>query len=168
MQRQLVKYDEFLVWIIKMDRGERKRFLSAEVNRGLRDHGPTTLWTIPVYVRGSFQTVRHGGPPIEREPGDGGANCLWAESFLGAATVAMEDNSEYHCITPRETTPSFWERTVFKVKAGSSFCITSDSWVYTAAGSLARNGKGIGTMAKIRAPEWIKAETDSIVALVWK
>lgn len=114
MKRTLLKHDRFLVWKFVMNAGEKKVMKPGEVNRGLTNYGPLTLNTISIFVRGSFVTLRDGRKPYHHPAGTGGATHLEADSFRGHALQALEDDSEFHCIVPRDETPTFWERTVFK------------------------------------------------------
>jgi hypothetical protein len=135
MKRRLTyKGDAFLAFSFTMNRGERKLLKPEEVNRGLTNHGPHTLHPISVFTRGYFLSIRPGREPWHSRAGDGGEYFVNCDTLAGHHLVAMEDDSEYHCIVPREA--KFWERSVYWLQSGVSIGLFPGSFCYVASGQV--------------------------------
>jgi hypothetical protein len=136
MKKRGHKFERFLVFVFTMNRGERKDMSPEEVNRGLTDHGPQTLYTIPVVTRGRFCVVRSNHQPLFLGPGDGGFSILDGDGLSGLACVALEDGSEYHCIMPRDRKAKFWNRRVITVQKDETLTLLPGEYAYVASGKL--------------------------------
>ncbi len=162
MKKEVLKFEHFLVWVFKMNAGERKVLKSIETTRGLTDHGPHTLNSISVFTKGSFHTIRDGLPPVLHKSGTGGARFLEAKSMMGHALVALEDGSEYHCITPRDKTPRFWDRLVYPCKQGQVISILPGRHAYFVTWD--RASMVVNTSKEVRQ---VQVENDCMLALMW-
>jgi len=160
MKRHVLKFDQFLVWIFRMQMGERKKLKPIEIHRGLDTHGPTTLNVIPVFTQGKFEFLPNG---YVYEAGMGGFRWIEGES-QNCSLVALEDNSEYHCITPRDREARFWNRQVLCVDTGNFFHLSPKEYCYVAAGKLGGDEKLIynsGSDSKV-----LIAHTDAITVIM--
>lgn len=167
MKRRVLKFDQFLVWIFTMNMGERKTFNPLEVNRGLTTHGPNTIYTIPVFTRGSFTIIRPGTTPLFCKEGEGGFEVAHAEHLEGQAIVAMENDCEYHCITPREDIPRYWNRLVFPLEAGKAVAGLPGAFYYLAKGKFIGIDAKLINIPKDKPMSMLRAEQDSILAALW-
>jgi hypothetical protein len=156
MKRRVLRFERFLVWCFTMDRGERKPVKAIEANRGL---GGNLLNAIAFPVRGSFWVKCYGHPSILQRAGQGGWNTVG--SLEGLTIESVEDGSEYHCITPRDQTAKFWQRSVVVLHAGERYVPWNDSFVYVASGKL----KGVDSkLISIKEAHALEAEEDSVLA----
>ena len=125
MKKRVLKFERFLVWCFEMDAGERKPVRAIEANRNL---GGNLLNAIAFPIRGRFNVVQSGHPAIEVKPG-GGA-WPYVETLDGLAVEALEDDSEYHCITPRDKEPKHWHRTVTLLRPGEKLTLAPGAFLY--------------------------------------
>lgn len=165
MKKRALRFDRFLVFIFSFNKGERKNFSSQEITRGLTDRGPQTLSTIPVFTKGSFHAITPGLEPRLALPGAGGAETVAGDSTIGHGVVALEDDSEYHCIVPREHTPKFWNRNLLVVEGGDSFYLLPGEYAYVASGKLATVSEKLIYNSDVHGRYYI-AEEKTILAIL--
>jgi hypothetical protein len=175
MKRKILKFDQFLVWIFQMDKGEVKNFTAQEITRGLKTYGDMTMNPISVFVKGSFVTHRDGMEPLFSHPGDGGARYVVANSLNGFALEALEDGSEYHCITPRDHVPQFWNRHVWKLDYKFAavpyyIAMVPERYIYVASGEVTINETKVQArqMARIKNLCDMAIWDDVIAVEIWK
>jgi len=147
-----------------MNRGDRKNLRPIEVTRGLTTHGPHTIYPISVFIRGSFHSIRPGREPWLSPAGSGGQYMVDCDHLEGHAIVALEDDSEYHCITPREDAPRFWNRSVIRMPKGMTIWLGPPTFCYMAAGKAMGFDKAMIPITKTMT---ITAQEDSVAAIMW-
>lgn len=151
MKRRVLRFEKFLVFVFNMDEGDKKHLGHSEYSRGLKKHGSNTLNAITAFTKGAFTLIRPGRDPFPLSPGDGGFTFIESDTDVGHTLVATKDDSEYHCITPRDHTPKFWDRRVVTLKTGEGFQSSPGEYVYIAKGSVA-------SISKPDFPKWIRHE----------
>jgi len=120
-----------------MNKGDTKTFNAAEVNKGnFTEYGETTLSTIPIYVKGSFVTFLPDQKPWYSKAGEGAYRWLQTDKdkVSSVRLVALEDNSEFHCMFPR--VPAYYHRKINKLSRGETFKVTEEQFVYLASGEI--------------------------------
>jgi hypothetical protein len=169
MKRKVIKFDKFMVWVFTANKGETKKFQVDEINRGLNDHGPNTLYTISVYTKGSFKLHRPGESDIIYKPGDGGARYAITSNFGQLVLESLEDNSEYHCIVPLGDA-KFWNRSVKLIEPGIGLIDGGpEKYLYIANGELERNGCQYldRSLVEIKTDAAFDVKKPTIVATLW-
>lgn len=165
MKRRRLKFKDFHVFIFNMDRGERKALKPEEVNRGLTDFGPHTLYPISVFTKGHFVSIRPGREPWHSGAGDGGQYYVDCDSLVGHALVATEDDSEYHCIVPIGE-PKFWDRSVYSFSRGAWTVLYPGQYCYVASGKL--EGFEEKMIHNTSDTPWnLKSDDPAIVVIMW-
>lgn len=149
-----------------MQAGERKNLKPLEVTRGLTTHGPHTIYPISVFVSGSFYSIRPGREPWLSQAGSGGEVMVDCDHLNGHAIVALEDG-EYHCITPREDIPRFWQRKIIKLSPGQVMLTKPDTYYYIAKGKLDRISDRLINIPISLEPITLIAEQETIIAAMW-
>lgn len=172
MKRRVIRFDQFLVWVFQMNKGDIKRFTAEEITRGLTTHGDKTMNSISVFTKGRFVTHRDGMPPLYSVPGSGGDRFVVANSLEGFALEALEDDSEYHCILPRDHEPRFWQRKVEKFEPGVypiTKAMIPNRFVYVAAGEVIINHTKVveGKIARVKTLCDMTVLDDAIIASMW-
>ena len=169
INRKVLKFDQFNVYVFTFDKGDTKHFRATEVNRGLTDHGPTTLFTVSAYTKGKFLMHRPGYDNKIYNVGDGTPNFALTEDIDGLVIEGLEDGSEYHCICANGEA-KFWNRSVKVIEPGLGLIDGGENkYMYIAAGKMTNNDK------EYQAPALLKLEKDtafdvketSIVATLW-
>ena len=151
-----------------MDKGETKSLDHMELTRGLTKHGPNTQNPISVFVKGKFATWLKGVPPVISTPGTGGNRFIIADSLVGAKLEALVDGSEYHCITPRDAEPRFWERQAEKVDP-SVYILEPNKYLYVASGHVKIETHDLKSrsLVKIEKPTIAEIVEESILVHMW-
>lgn len=169
MRRRVIKYEQFLVWVFFMDKGDVKTFSGNEITRNLDTFGDMTINSITVFIKGRFVTHLDGQPPRYSTPGMGGERFVVANSFKGFRLEALEDGCEYHCILPRDHKPRFWNRKVEIVNANWRHDIPANRYVYVASGHLKYANTHMTQYSLFHTKLDISAATlqESIIATMW-
>jgi len=186
-------FDHFLVWRFVLDKGETKEFNKKEMDRNLEapasirataENLPypvdklVTLNSIAVFVHGQFYFHKDGHEPTLKMRGDGGDSVALGTEVNHFSLHSMEDNSEYHCILPRDRRPRFWPRKLTHLIPGTLDYVEIpgteklNQYIYLAHGEVQINGKRhIGhkfmTIPFGTGARHIKAITDSLVLRIW-
>lgn len=183
MKRKIIKFERFLVWVFHFElAGEKKVLRVEEITRNLdlpeslkRELAGKDLTkiralnSISIFPKGDFIEMDKGKSfPISE--GSGGWRYKISERFEGSEIIALQPNSEYHCILPRDPTATFWERRVTKFEG----CInsTGPGYVYVARGSIHVDEVDVKAeeLVKITGEKriWCTSLEPAVVAEMWR
>ena len=163
MQFRRLRFEKFAVTIFTAHAGEERVILPSELTRGMTDAPAIShllaqyddarpLHTIPVFTKGGFEALSGDHPPSPRPAGTGAVQFVrGVDNYRMRAT---EEGSEYHCITPRGEVPQYWQRSFVSGKAGDTFEVLPNEYLYIAEGSIELVGKTFTgpTMLEITKP----------------
>jgi hypothetical protein len=152
MQRKRIRFEKFTITIFTAQAGEERICPPSELTRGMTaaDAAPIAhllakhddahpLHTIPVYTKGGFEALGGDNPPDPRPAGSGATQ--FVRGIDNYRLRSTEEGSEYHCITPKSETPVFWQRAFVSGKAGDTFEVLPNEYLYIAEGSIELAGQ---------------------------
>ncbi|MCP1757857.1 hypothetical protein [Bradyrhizobium elkanii] len=181
MQFRRIRFENFTITIFTAHAGEERVCPPSELTRGLTasdapaiahllegkdDARP--LHTIPVYTKGGFEALGGDHAPDPRPAGSGATQFVRGiDNYKLRATAA---DSEYHCITPKSKEPVFWQRSFVGGKAGDTFEVLPNSYLYIAEGKieLAHRTFVGPTMLEITKPHTAKITDPVMGAKLWR
>jgi hypothetical protein len=148
MHKHTIKYERFVISIFTAHAGEERIFTPVELSRGLTTAAPIAhflaehedarpLHSFSIFTRGSWAILRGDLPPLLMPAGSGGNEVArFPDNYRSRA---LEDDCEYHCVTPRGQ-PVYWQRRLISHTAGSSLDVFPGEFVYVASGTVALRG----------------------------
>ncbi len=158
MKKKILKHDQFYIWVFEMDKNEGKDLPSDELTRKLNfprklinellsSESPIPeprhwnfknfthpLNAISIFVKGSFVVVRGDNDPFIAKAGEGAYRYIYSKTTKNVHIKALEDNSEYHCILPRDHTARYWWRKLHKKT--TELDIFEEHYIYLASGKI--------------------------------
>ena len=181
MQFRRIRFENFTITLFTANAGEERICPPSELTRGMtaadasaiahllaKYEDARPLHTVPVYTKGGFEALGGDHAPDPR-PAGGGAT-QFVRGIDNYRLRAKEEGSEYHCITPKGETPVFWQRAFVSGKAGDTFEVLPNQFLYIAHGSIELAGQPfVGpTMLEITKPHTAKITEPVMGAKLWR
>ncbi len=178
IKKELVKFPDFLVWIFKMQKGDYKFLNHVEATRNLElpkhlnpidENKPIhPLYPIGIFVKGSFLLQRESKTRTVYAGSQETFEYIDVQNGDNVSIMALEDDSEYHCLTPRCEIPKFFQRKIMTLEPGT-YTWDDKKWLYIAKGHIVFEGKDCKNRSLIKSTKGIfDVKSLSIVAEVWE